>query len=194
MGNYTGFKIDLVLRAETPANVLEIIRWMLDYEEDEPPALAGQDHPFFVGRKRFSLLTGYSSYFEYPEKVGSESLILQDDGTYKLSTASSTKDRERTLAEFLHWLLPWTVSSEEEPKIVGQALYEENYDPYCAFVHQNQLLWVRYIALPKSEQWPLASGFRDCYDARHDFSGTLELDLHRADLNKMLAQAEEFDV
>lgn len=190
MGNYTGYKIDVALRADTPPQILAVLQWLIASGDDEP-APSTPDHPFFQTARWASILAGGSSYFDYgigaSEDLGKATLTRGDDGTWQLKSYSSSKGYEDDLPLFLQWLLPHFQIDSTEPTLVGQALYEESSQPLCVIYLGDALNATRQCLSPDpDDDWFGSATYNNESSGKHTFTQTGDLLQADWDLPKML--------
>lgn len=201
MGHYTGYKVDIRLHPDIPAQYLAILKWMaLGDESDETPHPPLPDHPFFQTRRWGAILVGSSFYFEWKHPPADYPGILTQDehGYWRVFSVSSTTGWEEDLSKFLLWLMPWIVPGEEEFVYLGQANYEEAAYPMNAIWHAGSLYWTRTKILPDPQPCIgfgySSDGPRDGYDGRHEFVDDYAMVTDDHDLPEMIKVSETMHV
>ncbi len=195
MGDYTGYKANIRLRADTPSDVMDMLHWMCSRDENEPPTFP--DYAFFQTYRHSSMFLGCSAYFnygasrdrdedDYEDLSGAQLELVQrqtstDVGFWHLSFYSSTKGTTEDLYLLLQWLFPYLLPTTEQYRLLGVAMFEYAERPTASFLHQGILheATVVYRPDPDAEE-ECGFGFGghttpDYYRIRRDFCDTKDL-------------------
>lgn len=128
MGHYTCYRADFIVRSDTPAAVVGILKYLLGLETDQWGNSAYLqveqfNHPFFA-TYRWDCIGFFGGGMEPQGRVAVEDRLTQtDNGDYRVRIVSSTKGAEEDLALLLHWLHPWLVlTNPRYPVLDGAAL------------------------------------------------------------------------
>ncbi len=191
MGMYTGYKANFQLRADTPPEVMAILQWMYNDNEDAEPIPPG--HPFFLTRRWQSLFWGGSCSFEYgpgDDDLSGATLAQTPEGNWAIAFYSSTKGGTDDLYLFFEWLFPHLHVESEDYTLLGVALYEESTRPSATFMYRGVLYSERIAYRPDPNREPEWVGFSggygpDAFEANAEFEDTTTLP-DTADWNWML--------
>lgn len=119
MGMYTELIFGAELKKETPKNVIEDLKIMVDGDLDKTSKEVAEFNRVF----RIS-----SYYFGISEPVNK---IWFDDisDTWKLSTRSNIKNYGSEIESFLEWIKPWIESGSGSRDFYAIVTYEEQEEP-----------------------------------------------------------------
>ena len=122
MGMYTEFHYNTELKEDTPANVIDLLKFMV-WDTDKEPEDLPEHELFLCGRWRFMLQCD-SFYFD----AATHSTLCKDrfGGTY-LCIRCSLKNYEQEISKFCDWVKPYI--SKQEGGFLGFSRYEESEEP-----------------------------------------------------------------
>lgn len=120
MGMYTEICLNINLKKNTPANVVEIIKYMLN-ELDESPELPA--HTLFQTARWQGMLRSGSYYFDGATTSKFYKDSISDE--FVLSVRSNLKNYDDEIGEFINWITPYV----ETNGFWGYSRYEEADDP-----------------------------------------------------------------
>lgn len=128
MGMYTELIFGAKLKKETPNEVIQALKYMLD--EIEKP----NDFPLPNGRCEW-LFQGSSYYFGVNAPVNK---MWFDDicGQWQLSTRSNIKNYNGEIEEFLEWIKPYIESGSGCRDMYAIVTYEESAEPTIYYLHE----------------------------------------------------------
>jgi hypothetical protein len=118
MGMYSGLKMNVELKQNTPSDVLCILKYMIDNEIEKPTI---PNHPLFATERWCLMLRSFSAYF--PTATKSE--LIYKDSTYLLNIQCNFKNYDNELEKFVDWIRPYI----ETKGVIGHSHYEENEEP-----------------------------------------------------------------
>ena len=124
MGMYTELHLNVELRRDTPAEVLDVLRYMLrEIPVEERPETP--DHPFFETGRWFVLFTMDSYYF----KADTHSTLRWDETAeaHFLGVRCNLKNYDQEIQHFIDWITPYVEA--EEGDFLGFYRYEETEIP-----------------------------------------------------------------
>jgi transcription termination factor NusB len=122
MGMYTEFIFAVELEKSTPKNVIEILQYMANHENDMPEL---PQHEFFKCDRWDFLLSCDSCYFS-----GITNSIIEFDDIIKrhfLTVRSNLKNYDGEIRKFLSWLKPYI--NDKDHSFLGYFRYEEDDEP-----------------------------------------------------------------
>lgn len=120
MGMYTELNIGVAFKEDTPENIIDILKYMLNYENDEPETT---DHPLFK-TPRWSFMLRCDSY--YFDGHTDSSMIYNDiSNQWYLNVRSNLKNYDGEIELFLHFIQPYLETTD----FLGYMRYEEYDDP-----------------------------------------------------------------
>lgn len=121
MGMYTEIFINVDLKADTPREVLEVLRCMVDGSDElNPPIMTGLPG-------RWQLLFGNGSY--YTPRTCCARLTFDEIGKHwSLIGKGDIKNYEGEIEAFFEFLKPWC-----EDRFMGYHRYEEDEEPVLVY-------------------------------------------------------------
>lgn len=122
MGMYTEFDFNSDLKSDTPEEVINILKWMVTRDDNEPPT---PDHPFFQCDRWQCLFTMDSFYFDANTKASFEPRVWRDG--WVLNVRSNLKNYDSEIENFIDWIMPYL--DKYEGDFLGFYRYEESEDP-----------------------------------------------------------------
>lgn len=119
MGMYTELNIGVNLRSDTPENIIDILKHMLEDDED----VCTTDHPLFETERWRFMLRCDSYYFD----GHTDSSMVKDNisGEYELNVRCNIKNYDDEIEQFLDFIQPYL----ESDGFLGYKRYEEFDDP-----------------------------------------------------------------
>lgn len=102
MGMYTELNIGVRLSQHTPANVIDIINYMLDNEHLVPPSDL-PNHPLFETQRWHFMLISDSCYFE----GRTDSSMTYAGSSYELNVRCNLKNYDDEIIKFLDFINPY---------------------------------------------------------------------------------------
>lgn len=128
MGMYTELVLGVELRAETPDNVIDILRYMIS-ESDVKPELPS--HELFETDRWPIMLTCDSYYFD---GLPHAALEFDDIGeAYYLTVRSNFKNYGNEVEKFMDFIQPYL----DTRGFLGYTIYEEDGDPTLIYNTSN---------------------------------------------------------
>lgn len=127
MGMYTSLHLAVNLKKDTPEEVVNILKFLVN--RDSPPPEALPDHPFFRAERWGMVLSCDSYYFS-----GTQFGVLEWDeilDAYTLTTLSNMKNYGDEIFLFLDWLHPYLDAFPGD--FLGYTQYEECPEPELLF-------------------------------------------------------------
>lgn len=106
MGTYTELRCDFRIRADTPAEVIAVLEYMVGQRDEFPPL---PNHPLFSCERWEYMLQQFKRYLD------TESLIRNHDGTWRLNTHSEFKNYDSEIDHFFNWIAPYIVCDQDGP-------------------------------------------------------------------------------
>jgi hypothetical protein len=130
MGMYTELIFGAELRADTPKNVIETLRYMLG-EIDKPNDIA------FETKSSFLLFRGASYYFGVSRSC---SMLEKDEitGCWIISTRANLKNYDNDIESFLEWIKPYVNSGSGWNDMYAIVIYEESLEPIIYYLNEEQ--------------------------------------------------------
>lgn len=128
MGMYTELVLGVNLNRETPAEVIDVLKFMVGDSETEPNPLPA--HPLFsCFRWKYMLQCG-SYYFA----GGTHTAMNQDSvsGGWSISIRCNLKNYESEIEKFVDWIKPY-IGKPYEGEFMGYMRYEESEEPTLLF-------------------------------------------------------------
>lgn len=124
---YTALHLNVRLREDTPEEVIEILRYMIN--EESKDSIPTPEHPLFA-TERWDYMLQCNSYY-HNCWTGSE-IIYDDIGRcYFLRVQCDFKNYDDEISKFVDWIAPYT---EEHPgEWIGYHRYEEDAVPTMIF-------------------------------------------------------------
>lgn len=127
MGMYTELVLGVDLVRDTPEEVIDILKYMIEGELEDPEPTV-PDHPLFKTDRWRIMLRCDSHYF------GGCSFSILDSprykgDVYKLSIRSNLKNYDSEIELFLNWLAPYI----ETRGFIGHMRYEAFDDPWLIY-------------------------------------------------------------
>ena len=123
MGMYTELNMAVKLKADTPENVINVLKYML--RDIKPKPVETPDHPLFQASGWAIMLLCDSYYFSGQ----TDSYLYKDDlgvcVCYSLNVRCNLKNYENQIDLFLDWLRPYI----DDDGFIGYKRYEEDEDP-----------------------------------------------------------------
>lgn len=134
MGMYTQVELEVMLKRDTPQEIIHFIEVMTNGPWDLRDAVAQKkpDHKFFQADRWGNLFFGMYSGFERP--TGSF-IALDNDERLRLVIQAELKNYDAEVSRFLDWIKPY-VEPQEEP--VGWHKYEEYEEPELIYFKDEQ--------------------------------------------------------
>jgi hypothetical protein len=127
MGMYTEFHFNAELRKDTPADVLEVLWYMLGDRASEPPL---PSHPLFETDRWYGMLRCDSYYFD----ADTCSTLRRDriSETYFLCIRCNLKNYDDEIGKFVDWITPYL--DKHEGEFLGFRRYEETEEPTLLYM------------------------------------------------------------
>lgn len=125
MGMYTEFVFASELKKETPEEIINILKDMVNGNSYNTYSIP--NHEFFKCDRWKCLFTGDSYYFD----GGTMSKITYDDitKTYFLTVRSNLKNYDSEIERFLDFIYPYLDEKYDTSDFLGYYRYEENREP-----------------------------------------------------------------
>ena len=120
MGMYTELNLGVSLRADTPENIIDVLKYMLGDMYDCPPL---PEHPLFE-TDRWTMMLKCDSY-SFDGHADSSMIRDKIDNEYKLNVRCSFKNYDDEIHQFLDFIRPYL----ETEGFLGYTRYEEYEDP-----------------------------------------------------------------
>ena len=128
MGMYTELIFGADLKKDTPAEVIEALKYMIGETEEKPI-----NFPLPDGRCEW-LFQGASYYFGVNRPVGK--MIYDDIGeNWMVSTRSNIKNYEGEIEAFLEWIKPYIDGGSGARDMYAIVTYEEAEAPKIYYLH-----------------------------------------------------------
>ncbi len=126
MGMYTELILGASLKGDTPSQVIETLRQMVNGGKltNKP------DHPFFQERRAFILLTCSCCYFGVSSSIGR---FWNSYGNYKITTRSAIKNYNGEIEKFLDWIKPYIKSGSGDKDMYAITTFEDG-EPHLYFL------------------------------------------------------------
>ncbi len=130
MGMYTEIVVGCQLKIDTPKEVIEVLKYMIDHTEEKPYL---PKHKFFKCSRWHMVASCGSYYFGVHD---SHSLILYDDisKAYNLSIRANLKNYDNEITLFIDWLRPYIDRGSGRREFFGYSIYEEADEPELYFL------------------------------------------------------------
>jgi hypothetical protein len=129
MGMYTALHFGADLKLDTPDQIVNILRYMLDEKHDPHSPPATPEHPLFGVDTRWRwMLMGDSWYFRHESF---SKVIDCPGGGHTLSITCNLKNYNDEISKFLDWIMPYVM--EEPGGWLGYWMYEEDEIPTLIF-------------------------------------------------------------
>lgn len=142
MGMYTELDIGVKLKKDTPSDVINELKLMVD-EENADLQQFRKERP---DRWYWMLKSGGSYYFHRKPSLHFEYDDM--DQTYYLSVCTNIKNYEREWEKFLEWLTPYIATTG----FIGTYRYEEDESPTLLYMDYNgNMIW-QNIDVPEELQ------------------------------------------
>jgi hypothetical protein len=119
MGMYTELNIGVRFKQDTPDNIINIIKHMIDNNINAITT----DHPLFSSPRWRIMLTCYSYYFD--GRADSNLRYDEIDESYHLNVRCNLKNYDNEIELFLDFIRPYL----ETEGFLGYMRYEENENP-----------------------------------------------------------------
>lgn len=133
MGMYTEVFFRAELKADTPDDVIETLKYMVGDSDDAPKSLPA--HPLFVCERWDVVARCTSAYFP----ASSGSVLAKSSWSterWSLSFLSSLKDYDSEAEKFFDWIGRYVVGYPGD--FLGYTLYEESEDPILFHMSEAQ--------------------------------------------------------
>jgi hypothetical protein len=133
MGMYTEVFFRAELKADTPDDVIETLRYMVGDSDDQPTSLPA--HPLFACQRWDVVARCTSAYF--PASAGS--VLARSSWSadrWSLSFLSSLKNYDGEAEKFFDWIGQYVTDFPGD--FLGYTLYEESEDPILFRVSEAQ--------------------------------------------------------
>lgn len=125
MGTYTEIFVNVALKADTPAHVLQILN-------NPDDAVRLPDHPFFSCDRWDQILTGPCSGGSYYFNLNNFYHFRTIDDISKgagLCLLQDLKNYDNEIDKFFDWIEPYVAGSDFERVHMGHHRYEESEEP-----------------------------------------------------------------
>lgn len=124
MGDYTRFEFDAKLVDDTPQEVVDTLKYMMDggVTSDEDPGPELPTHALFKAERWGMVLRGASSYRPETQTTYVRSVFEIDDNGYRLKVLSSFKNYDNEIRLFCDWIAPYL--DEDDGTEVGTTQFE----------------------------------------------------------------------
>jgi hypothetical protein len=134
MGMYTELVFGGELKSDTPENVINILKYLIDDETIETFKLP--DHPFFECDRWTHIAISSSYYF------GGQCLSgIKYDGianAYRISIRANLKNYDNEIDKFVDWIKPYMDKGAGANNLLGYSIYEESSVPTLYYLQENQ--------------------------------------------------------
>lgn len=121
MGMYTELRFAAKLKEDTPEEVINILRYMV--EEGEGLTHPIPDHPLFHTSRWSWMLRSDSYYFS----ATTHSSFVQDYRSWYLTVQCNLKNYDREIEKFVSWIMPYV--ADPPGTYLGHSRYEEVDEP-----------------------------------------------------------------
>lgn len=129
MGMYTELIFGASLNKDTPAQVINALKYMLG-ETQEKPA----DFPLPDGRCEW-LFQGGSYYFAISGSVN-KMWLDEVDNCWRIYTRSNIKNYEDEIETFLEWIKPYIESGSGNREMYAITIYEDSETPDIYYLNE----------------------------------------------------------
>ncbi len=136
MGMYTEITTNLILKSDTPKEVINRLIQMI-HHPDGPENLPAIDHPLFSCDRWGYLFSMGSAYFDTDP---SASLTLKTGGTWALVSVANLKNYNGEIAKFADWIRPYCLPQEAA---IVTSEYEETRGDLTCYYQNGQVGEVR---------------------------------------------------
>lgn len=134
MGMYTECYINCRLIRDLPKEVIDILKYLFDNDDDklEEPAIL-PEHKFFKTTRWEAVGHGHSFYhIPFPT---SKLLFMEADKRYYLTSRFDLKNYEGEIELLFDWIMPYMDNYDGE--FIGYSRYEEDNEPVLIFARKN---------------------------------------------------------
>lgn len=146
MGMYTEFFYRAELIKETPDQVKDILKAMIEGTTEELEGLTLPDHALFKGNRWHYMCNTYSAYFPMPTEskyhVGG-----YFEGNDEFAIHANLKNYGNEIGLFCEWIDPWVSAYKDD--FVGFYMYEEDTEPTL----------IRKLTNKPQKKWTGVKGF-----------------------------------
>lgn len=136
MGMYTELNIGVAFREDTPSNIINILKHMLN--EDEEVFYILTDHPLFKTARWNFMLVSDSYYFDGQ----TDSSLTYDDisNQYYLNVRCNLKNYDDEITKFMDFIQPYL----DTRGFLGYTRYEEDGDPTLIYNSSDGIVYERH--------------------------------------------------
>ena len=131
MGMYTELHFNSLLVKAVPADVVEILRYMVGDSGQSPERLT--NHPLFKPDTRWGHMLQCSSYY-FDLDVASSMRLDDIDHQWRLCIRCNFKNYGGEIAKFLDWVSPYL--DKDEGNFLGFFRYEETEEPTLIYARR----------------------------------------------------------
>jgi len=137
MGMYTELIFGCGLKKETPKDVIDILKYMCDENNDKSTeGLVIPNHPLF-GDTRWRIMFQCSSYY-FGANEGLSKLWYDDiSKNWRISTRSNLKNYNDEIELFLDWIKPWISQGSGSRDLYAIVMYEESSEPTLYYLDES---------------------------------------------------------
>lgn len=102
MGMHTELRVNCRLKADTPQQVVDVLRYLADGDTMQLPKFALPEHPLFSCDRWRYLMRMSSSYFDDEPSAG----VVKWRGRWHVLSVANLKNYDDEIAKFIDWLSP----------------------------------------------------------------------------------------
>ena len=170
MGMFTELYLGVRLKKDTPSNVIDILKYMIngvDEDNGEEVPDTAPYHPLFETRMWEHMLQCRSYYF-HARLVN----ILQYDDiseSYHLTVRSDLKNYNDEILYFIDWLTPYIVKGYNCWEHLGHIRYEEDTLPELIMGYRNVKEDVEFLNIVSVDKYIELPDFEKPYRLERDF-------------------------
>ncbi len=144
-GSFVELVLAVRLKADTPQEVLDLLRFMTKQSESKPTEIP--EHPFFECNGWDEVLQEYDSgYFD-----GRTNVIFLAESGYLTVRAYEKYNADGEFEKFVDWLVPYCrINSVEKLKFIGYIHSSDRLHPTLIYINDRKELFFQELNLLKA--------------------------------------------